>query len=182
MAPLPLIPGIPKTAAAIKIVIPSRAKKSKKSVTAGCGATRRLSNATGFRTIDCTPRTMTPVTFAFRHRRRLAAFVFMCRCQHEFSHFHPYGKLSVRLIPGNVSRAVCRKSDEARGLRPGPRCSQAAAPWKAPQLFKTVEREFAPLPLDAAEQEAAHRFQLAQATKILRLRTISAQQASPATS
>jgi hypothetical protein len=46
---------------------PSRAKKSKKSATAGCGATRRPNNATGFRTIDCTRRAMTPATFAFRH-------------------------------------------------------------------------------------------------------------------
>jgi hypothetical protein len=32
-----------------------------------CGATRRPNNATGFRTIDCTHRTMTLVSSAFRH-------------------------------------------------------------------------------------------------------------------
>ena len=73
----------PKNAATTRTVIRSHAKKSKKSVTAGCGATKRPNNVTGFRTIDCTRRTMTLVTFAFRHGRRLAAFVFMCRCQHE---------------------------------------------------------------------------------------------------
>ena len=38
-----------------------------------------------------------------------------------------------------------------------------------PQDFEAVEREFGPLPLDASEQEAAHRYRLAQATKILRI-------------
>ena len=37
-----------------------------------------------------------------------------------------------------------------------------------PQDFETVEKEFGPLPLDASEQEAAHRYRLAQATKIIR--------------
>jgi hypothetical protein len=50
-----------------------------------------------------------------------------------------------------------------------------------PEDFEAVEREFGPLPLDVTEQEAVHRYRLAQATKILRLRVISAQQASPAT-
>lgn len=36
-----------------------------------------------------------------------------------------------------------------------------------PQDFEIVEREFGPLPLDATETEAAHRYRLAQATKIL---------------
>jgi hypothetical protein len=31
------------------------------------GAIGRPNNATGFRTIDCTRRAMTPATFAFRH-------------------------------------------------------------------------------------------------------------------
>ena len=35
------------------------------------------------------------------------------------------------------------------------------------QDFETVEKEFGPLPLDASEQEAAHRYRLAQATKII---------------
>ena len=38
-----------------------------------------------------------------------------------------------------------------------------------PQDFEAVEREFGPLPFDASEQEAAHRYRLAQATKILRI-------------
>ena len=38
-----------------------------------------------------------------------------------------------------------------------------------PQDFETVEKEFGPLPLDASEQEAAHRYRLAQATKIIRI-------------
>ncbi len=37
------------------------------------------------------------------------------------------------------------------------------------QDFESVENEFGPLPLDATEQEAAHRYRLAQATKILRI-------------
>jgi hypothetical protein len=41
-----------------------------------------------------------------------------------------------------------------------------------PEDFEAVEREFGPLPLDATEQEAAHRYRLAQATKILRLRIV----------
>jgi hypothetical protein len=57
----------PKNAARTTTAIRSRAKKSKKSATAGCGATRRPNNATGFRTIDCNHRTMTLVTSAFRH-------------------------------------------------------------------------------------------------------------------
>ena len=32
-----------------------------------------------------------------------------------------------------------------------------------PQDFEAVEKEFGPLPLDASEQEAAHRYRLAQA-------------------
>jgi hypothetical protein len=39
-----------------------------------------------------------------------------------------------------------------------------------PEDFEAVVREFGPLPLDATEREAAHRYRLAQATKILRLR------------
>jgi hypothetical protein len=50
-----------------------------------------------------------------------------------------------------------------------------------PEDFEAVEREFGPLPLDATEQEAVHRYRLAQATKILRLRIVSAQRASHAT-
>jgi nitroreductase len=61
------IRGIQKNAAATRTVIRSRAKKSEKSTTASCGATRRPNDATGFRTIDCTHRTTTLVTFAFRH-------------------------------------------------------------------------------------------------------------------
>ena len=38
-----------------------------------------------------------------------------------------------------------------------------------PQDFETVEKEFGPLPLDASEQGAAHRYRLAQATKIIRI-------------
>jgi hypothetical protein len=38
-----------------------------------------------------------------------------------------------------------------------------------PQDFEAVEKELGPLPLDASEQEAAHRSRLAQATKILRI-------------
>jgi len=37
------------------------------------------------------------------------------------------------------------------------------------QDFETEEKEFGPLPLDASEQETAHRYRLAQATKILRI-------------
>ena len=40
-----------------------------------------------------------------------------------------------------------------------------------PQDFEAVEREFGPLPLDASEQEAAHRYRLVRATKILRIST-----------
>jgi len=72
-----------KNAATTRTVIRSRAKKLKKSATAGSGATRQPNKATGFRTIDCTHRRITLVTFAFRHRRSLAAFVFMFRCQHD---------------------------------------------------------------------------------------------------
>ncbi len=42
-----------------------------------------------------------------------------------------------------------------------------------PQDFEMVEREFGPLPLDASESEAAHRYRLAQATTILRLSGLS---------
>jgi hypothetical protein len=42
-----------------------------------------------------------------------------------------------------------------------------------PQDFEMVEREFGPLPLDASESEAAHRYRFAQATKILRLSGLS---------
>ena len=35
-----------------------------------------------------------------------------------------------------------------------------------PEDFEAVEREFGSLPLDATEQQAAHRYRLAQATKI----------------
>ena len=45
-----------------------------------------------------------------------------------------------------------------------------------PQDFEIVERGFGPLPLDAPQKEAAHRYRLAQATKILRLHGASAQQ------
>ena len=38
-----------------------------------------------------------------------------------------------------------------------------------PQDFEAVEREFGPFPLDASQQEAVHRYRLAQATKILRI-------------
>ena len=38
-----------------------------------------------------------------------------------------------------------------------------------PQDFEAVEREFGPFPLDASQQEAIHRYRLAQATKILRM-------------
>ena len=48
-----------------------------------------------------------------------------------------------------------------------------------PEDFEAVEREFGSLPLDATEQQAAHRYRLAQATKILRLRTVRRHEALP---
>jgi hypothetical protein len=41
------------------------------------------------------------------------------------------------------------------------------------QDFETVDSEFGPLPLDATEKEAAHRYRLAQATNMLRLGDVS---------
>ena len=48
-----------------------------------------------------------------------------------------------------------------------------------PEDFEAVEREFGSLPLDATEQQAAHRYRLAQATKVLRLRTVRRHEALP---
>jgi hypothetical protein len=50
-----------------------------------------------------------------------------------------------------------------------------------PEDFEAVEREFGPLPPNATEQEAVHRYRLAQATKILRRRVILAQTTNHAT-
>ncbi len=41
-----------------------------------------------------------------------------------------------------------------------------------PQDFESVDTEFGPWPLDATEQEAWHRYRLAQATKILRISSL----------